>query len=51
VWQALIAALRDYVEGMGLSNVAVARTDEPPMRSARSGKFRQVIGTSDARRG
>jgi phenylacetate-coenzyme A ligase PaaK-like adenylate-forming protein len=51
VWQALIAALRDYLDGMGLSNVAVVRTDETPMRSARSGKFRQVIGTTDARRG
>jgi phenylacetate-coenzyme A ligase PaaK-like adenylate-forming protein len=46
VWQTLVSNVRAYLETQGLSNVDVVRTNEPPVQSATSGKFRQVIGTS-----
>jgi phenylacetate-CoA ligase len=43
-WKALSDALRQYLESLGLGNVTLALADQPPESSARSGKFRQVIG-------
>ena len=39
----LIAHLNAYLASLGLSNVEIIRSSEPPQQSARSGKFRQVI--------
>ena len=37
--------LRGYLADQGLGNVEIHRGTEPPEQDARSGKFRQVIGS------
>ena len=44
LWRAVMENLRGYLSTLGLGNVEVVRANEPPRQSARSGKFRQVIG-------
>jgi phenylacetate-CoA ligase len=47
VWRDAAANLRAYLARQGLANIGLDRVDEPPEPSARSGKFRQVIGGPD----
>ena len=43
VWQGVSARLAAWLAGQGVPGVELVRADEPPDRSATSGKFRQVI--------
>jgi len=43
VWRDLTANLMTHLASQGLANIQLVRTSEPPVQSARSGKFRQVI--------
>ncbi len=45
LWREVMRNLAGYLAKLGLGNVEIVRVDEVPRRSARSGKFRQVIGT------
>jgi phenylacetate-CoA ligase len=46
LWRAVMENLSRYLATLGLDNVEIVRVDEIPHQSARSGKFRQVIGAS-----
>jgi phenylacetate-CoA ligase len=48
LWREVRKNLSAYLATLGLGNVEIVRVDEVPRQSARSGKFRQVIGTSMA---
>jgi phenylacetate-coenzyme A ligase PaaK-like adenylate-forming protein len=41
-WQRVLARTGEYFTQQGLSNVAITRAPEPPMRDPKSGKFRNV---------
>jgi hypothetical protein len=43
-WHQATGRLRDYLARQGLPGVQVERGTEPPQKSARSGKFHQVVG-------
>jgi phenylacetate-CoA ligase len=43
VWRDTRARLHRFLADLGLPDIAVVRAEGPPERSARSGKFRQVI--------
>jgi len=44
LWCNVLANLHNYLGAQGLSNVDIVRKNEAPEKSAKSGKFRQVIG-------
>ncbi len=48
VWRDVAAGLSAYLADQGLARATVVRDDEPPERSAASGKLRQVIGQGSA---